>query len=1265
MIGTTVSHYRILEKLGEGGMGVVYKAQDLKLDRLIALKFLPPEFTRDPDAKQRFVQEAKAASALDHPNICTIHEVDETRDGQLFIAMAHYEGETLHQKIVNRQLSIDDCITFAIQTAEGLQAAHKKGITHRDIKSSNIMVTPEGQVKIMDFGLAKTTGATMLTKSGATVGTVPYMSPEQARGEKVDHRTDIWSLGVVLYEMISGRLPFESPYSEAIVYSILNEEPKPFSLVRSDVPANLETIVRKCLEKNLANRYQHADELIADLRRAKTGELPKVKVSMKAGFRWRNWYVIGGAALVVAILLFIFLPRLTSHSEVISSIAVLPLDNLSRDPEQEYFADGMTEALITDLAKISALRVISRTSVMLYKTRKKTIPEIAKELNVDAIVEGSVQRSGDRVRITAQLLHAPTDRHLWAESYERNLTDVLSLQSEVALAIVKEIRAKITPQEETRLTSAPAINKEVYELYLKGRFYWNKRTEEGMRKAIEYFDQAIEKDPNLALVNAGLADSYIFLGLQEATLGGTPPKESFPKAKAAALKAVEIDETLAEGHTSLAVVKRYYDRDFVGAEREFKRAIELNPNSAYTHLHYAISIVGMGRLDEALAEVKRARELDPLSLAINSTVGWVLYFARQYDLSIEQLKKTLEMDPNFAIAHYRLGLAYQQKERHEEAIAAFQKAVTLSGGGPLAIAALGHAYAVSGRRNEAQKVLAELHELAKQRYVAAFYFAAIYAGIGEKDQAFAWLEKAYEERSESLLRLNYDPRFNSLRADPRFKELLKKIELPAGAAVDENKASTSTNWQNSIAVLPFKNISSDKEQEYFCDGMTEAIITDLAKIADLVVMSPAAVSRYKGQSVGPANVAEQLRVRYVVEGGVQRMGNALRVSAQLTDAETGVQLWADRFDRTTRDVFTVQDDISQKIVSALQIKLSTKEQQRLTLRPTQNLEAYDLYLRGCYYSNQRSFEGTDRAIPLLERATITDPNFAAAFAMLGSTYAQKAFYDEPLKKDWDQKAYVAVEKALSIDPNLAEAHVAKGNLLWTPTNRFPHDKAIAAYKRAIELKPSYDEAHAWLGFVCYHIGLLEEGLKECRKALQINPNSAFPQSRVGTALLYLGRNEEALTELRKVPAGFNPQVVPMQIAITLMYLGRNDEAEEVLLETEKDIPDDPFLLSTQALLLALDGKHQEAMQKIRLAEQKEKTYLGHFHHAAYNIGSAYALMKENENAVKWLQKAADSGFPCYPKFEKDRHLNNLRHEARFISLMEDLKKRWESFKAVL
>jgi serine/threonine-protein kinase len=894
MIGQTISHYKILEKLGEGGMGVIYKAQDTKLDRIVALKFLSPLLTADEAETKRFEHEAKAVSSIDHPNICTFYELGKTESGQLFIAMAYYEGETVRDKLKDRPLPLTEALDIAIAVAHGLSKAHEKGVTHRDIKSENIIVTHDGGVKIMDFGLAKIAGASTLTKTGATLGTVPYMSPEQARGEKADHRSDIWSFGAVLYEMVTGQIPFKSQYNEAMVYMILNKDPEPVTALRSGVPMELERIIGKCLQKKPDDRYQHMDDILVDLRKVRSVSVetePKPLKRVRIRIKWNKWYTIGAAAAVIGLSLILFFPLPKSSDLAIHSIAVLPLDNLSRDPEQEYFADGMTEALITDLAKISALRVISRTSVMHFKGTQKTISEIAKELNVDAIVEGSVQRSGDRVRITAQLLHAPTDRHLWAEGYERNMTDVLSLQSELALAIAKEIRAKVTPQEETHLASARPVNKEAYELYLKGRYYWNKRNTEGFQKAIDYFQQAIDKDPGYAPAYTGLADSYGLLSFYEIA----SPKESFPKAKEATKKALEIDESLAEAHNSLAWTAYWYDWNFPQAEKEFKRAIELNPNFATAHQWYAVLLTTMGRVDESIEEIMRAHELDPLSLVINSVVGRINYYARHYDTAIEHCRKALEVDPNHFFLHWILGTAYQEKGMYQVAITELQKAVTFSETALWPMASLGNVYAITSNEKDARKVLRQLDDRAAQRYVSPYNFALIYAGLGEKDQALVWLRKAFDERDSWLLFVEPDPRFDGLHSDPRFTELLKKMGLQASESdkgsnlpsIEKPKTETSPKWQNSIAVLPFKNISADKEQEYFCDGMTEQLITNLTNLPNVKVIARTSVMQFKNSDKTIQQIAQELGVAHILEGSVRKAGNKIRVTAQLIKADDG------------------------------------------------------------------------------------------------------------------------------------------------------------------------------------------------------------------------------------------------------------------------------------------------------------------------------------------------------------------------------------------
>ncbi|MGO8733109.1 MAG: protein kinase domain-containing protein [Terriglobia bacterium] len=831
MIGQTVSHYRILEKLGGGGMGVVYKAEDTRLGRMVALKFLPKESAQGPKSIERFQREAYAASALDHPNICSVFEIGEYK-GEPFIVMQYFAGQSLQQKLGRRRprtssferrergaqlprdsgehegtakpLKTSEILDLGIQIADALDAAHSKGILHRDIKPANIFLTERGQAKLLDFGLAKLvtgreaneeptgdspTSDEPLTNIGEVVGTVEYMSPEQVRSEELDGRTDLFSLGLVLYEMAAGQQAFSGDSLGAVVNAILHRIPPSPRLFNPDLPPKFEEIISKAIEKDRTLRYQTASDMRADLQRLKRdleserGRVLPVVADHGSVWKRRGWVAVGIAplGLVVIALLLVGLnvdnwrDRLLGRAPAprIESLAVLPLENLSRDPEQGYFADGMTEALITDLASVAGLRVISRNSAMRYKDSSKPIQVIARELKVDAVVEGSVLRSGGRVRITAQLVQAATDRNLWASMYERDVRDVLALQSEVAQAIVDEIRIKLSPQEATRLRAARSVKPDAYEAYLKGRYFWNRRDREGVTKGLQYFQQAVELEPNYALAYAGISDSYLVLGGNY----WLSPHEAFPAAKAAALKAVEIDDSISEAHTSLAQAMEL-DWDWKRAEREYKQALALNPGYATAHQWFSAFLSNMGRREMAIQEAMRAAELDPLSPVISLRLAQAFYFARRYREAKGALQRTFEVSPDFFFARELLGVVDLQDRKFEESIAELQAAARLSPGDDETKATLGFAYALSGRKREAQAALDELKEQSRRKYVSPRLIALVCVALDKKGEAFEWLGKAYEQRDSELPEVGVEPMFDPLRSDPRFHDLLRRMNLP-------------------------------------------------------------------------------------------------------------------------------------------------------------------------------------------------------------------------------------------------------------------------------------------------------------------------------------------------------------------------------------------------------------------------------------------------------------------------------------------------------
>ena len=804
MIGLTVSHYRILEKLGGGGMGVVYKAEDLRLGRLVSLKFLPEELSREPLAIERFQREARAASSLNHPHICTIYDVDQY-EGQHFIVMEYLEGQTLKHRITGKPLDLERVPEYGFQMADALEAAHAKAIIHRDIKPANIFITDRGQVKLLDFGLAKllperrgagrakqavtsfsvTTQDPHLTSDGVALGTVAYMSPEQVRGLELDERTDLFSLGLVLYEMTTGQRAFTGNTSGVIFDAILNRAPAPPAHLNPAIPIQLEQIIAKALEKDRELRYRSASDIRADLQRLKRDTDSARAMPFKSGEasrqklrRYRPHFAWSGVLVVLLILFGLNVGNLResvfggASQARIESIAVLPFANLSNDPKTEYLSDGITESLINSLSQLPNLAVMSRNTVFRYKGQTMDPQRVGQDLHVRAILTGRLIQSGDDLTISVSLEDVQSSRQIWGEQYNRKLSNLVSVQQEIAGDIYGRLRPRLAGEEKKLLAKRPTENAEAYQLYLQGLFYWNKWTQADFMKAADYFTQAVQKDPGYALSYAGLADSYSLLG----DAGYLPPSEAWPKAKTAALQALDIDDTLAEAHTSLGLVKEHFEWDWAGAEKEFKRAVELNPNLATAHHWYGDYLTNMGRFGEGLAETKKAQGLDPLSLMINTTLGWQFYLAGQNENAVEQLRKVLEIDPKFSPARRILEEVYAHIGKHKEAVAEREKALSLSGGPELA-ASIEEDFTKSGYKGVLQSWLEGLTELSKHSYVSSYSIAESYMRMDEKQKAFEWLEKAYEEHDSGLVSLAVEPMFETIRPDPRFKEIVRRMKL--------------------------------------------------------------------------------------------------------------------------------------------------------------------------------------------------------------------------------------------------------------------------------------------------------------------------------------------------------------------------------------------------------------------------------------------------------------------------------------------------------
>jgi serine/threonine-protein kinase len=842
LLGTRLGHYHVLSLLGAGGMGEVYLAEDIRLKRQVAVKLLPAELTANQDRLRRFEQEAQAASALNHPNIITIHEIGQV-ESLNFIVTEFIEGETLRKRMSTARMNLPVVLDVATQVASALAAAHAAGIVHRDLKPENIMVRPDGLIKVLDFGLAKLTEPSMVsvdseaptvarvdTKIGAVMGTAQYMSPEQARGLKVDARTDVFSLGVVLYEMLAGRAPFLGDTPADIISAVLQKEPQPLSTLAPELPAELQHIVSKALRKDCDERYQTVKSLHVDLKTLQQEldfaaklersavpdrrdaltqnsapaeitntaiEVAETKAATARPTSSTEYLVsqIGqrrGLAAIVAFLLlatmafgyWLYNHRAATPAQI-ESIAVLPFVNASGNAEVEYLSDGMTESLITSLSQLPHLSVKARSSVFRYKGKEVEAQQVATELSVQAILNGRVVQHGDDLTLYLALVDGSNGNQLWGAQYNRKLTDLVTLQNEIARDVSQKLRVRLSSADEQKLAKSYTANPEAYKLYLKGRYHVLKLTVSEAQTGIPYFQQAIAIDPSYALAYVGLGDAY-----RTISLVGEEPSTELSKAKAAAQKAIEIDDTLAEAHAELGFITFWYDWDWNAAENQYKRALELNPNDADTHLFYAHLLSNTGRHAEGLTEVKRARELDPLNLRTSALEGQFLIHAGRTDEALARLQQTLDMDANYAVAHQFVSSAYVEKRMYSEAVSEARKARDLSGGGSPPMSLLGYALAKSNKQAEARAVLQELLKRSTAGHVASYNIALIYNGLGERKETFVWLERGLEQRDPKMVFLKVEPKWNNLRDDTRFQDLLRRVGFTSYAKVRRGKHLT-------------------------------------------------------------------------------------------------------------------------------------------------------------------------------------------------------------------------------------------------------------------------------------------------------------------------------------------------------------------------------------------------------------------------------------------------------------------------------------------
>ena len=1222
--GARLGPYEVIGLLGAGGMGEVYRARDPRLEREVAIKRVRGA-EPGPDALRRFDQEARAAGSLNHPNLLVVYDVG-VEGGTPYVVTELLEGETLRQRVRCGAMPPEEVARVARQIASGLAAAHEKGIVHRDLKPENLFLTLDGRVKILDFGLAKRLGVVEpapaagtplrhdVTAPGMVVGTLGYTAPEQLRGLPPEPRSDLFALGAVLYEALANRRAFPGETPLAILGAVLADEPPP--LAGPAPTAALERLVRRCLAKRPEDRFGSARELLAALDEllARASRGPSA-TALAAGAESR-------------------------------ALAVLPFLNLTGDPGQEYLCEGIAEELLHALGRLPGLRVAARSSSFRLKGQDDAIRRLGRELGVDTVLEGSVRQAGGRMRIAVQLVAVADACHLWSARYDVGTGDVLAVEEEIAARVAAALRLRLAPGVAVPRPASP----EAYHLFLRGRYHWNKRHAGGLRQGVRAFEAAIEHDPLYARAWAGLAESHALLGLSLFDL--MPTRESMPRAKAAALKALALDPELPEAYAALGWVRFHHDWDWGGAEHDFRRALDLDPEIATTRHWYSFFLSVMGRADEAQEQARRAWQLDPLSLIVTANLAQPAYYARRFGEAAAAAGKLVELEPAFAIGHYWLGLALAGQGDHARAATAFATFADLFGETTRAVALAGLCRGRAGDEEGARAALAELRSLAARRAVPAYHLALVQIGLGDVGAALDALEEAAGEGSDDLAYLAVDPLLDPLREERRFVDLLRRVGLDGVVARLRGASGLFAPplARRSVAVLPFAEDAAGETEEGVGLGLADAVITELAQLETLVVRPTSTIVGYAGRQVDPGEAGRELGVDGVLVGRLDRPGERLRVAVRLLATVGGAELWSSETEGSAGDLFALQDELSRRVASAL--AGSSPASAPLT-RQRPAARAYDLYLQGKAHLFRETQGELEAAIDCFERAREADPEFAPAWAGLADAYGRMAFNFSP-ESDWYPRAEAMCEAALRLDPALPEGFYARGRLRWSPQGDWDNAGALRDFCRAVAARPGFDEAHIRLGVVLYHVGLIDLGVRHFEHALAIAPEHALASYQLGFCRYHQGRYEEALeiaeSVARRAPAAW----ILYQTACCQLRLGRLVDAEETAARIVAEFPGDVLVHPIRALVAARRGDEPAARAEAR-ATAANRYLFGHYHHAQYDLACIHALFGEDDAAVRELRAAARNGYPCGTMFEGDPLLAPLHEHGGFRALLEELR----------